>query len=399
MSTRYSADDILKMAVGKLEADLAADLDGDGKITSADARLAARRTKGIPDDTPAKASSVSVNTPNTPSLRRGDTGSLFVNTDSLDPAGGGGVTGTDPETALMKRELLQQLLKMSSAFGQSGFQMDSEKLYNELKNSYTEGAKLSSENVYGLLSSNTGGYGNSYASSAASAAYNDYMKGLSDRLLELESLRQSSEKLELSRETERIGALYKALGLLDDYEQRDYDRYQDGIKLAFDAAGIGDYYLLASLGIDASALYNNDRMKEAVSAAKYGDYTLLNDLGVDTDALTYNELLERARILANYGDYSGLEALGVNTASLYENNLFDRALSLAKYGDYSLLGNFTDNLPTLKEKISLTVQKGAEEAYYYGGYANLIKYLNKQLGYGQISEEGKKQIIKVLTGG
>lgn len=363
MSRRYSSDEILKMAVGKLKADLSADLDGDGSITPADARLAERRTEGLPDE---------------PS---------------------GSLPETTGEATLMKRALLEGIMQRSDSFGQSGFQMDYDKIYNELQNSYTRGAKLSSENVYGLLSANSGGYGNSYAAAAASSAYDSYMKGLSDRLLELEELRQSGEKLELSREKERLDALYRALGLLDDYEQRDYDRYQDSLRLAFDAAGIGDYSLLAAMGVDASALSRSDRMEEAIAAAKYGDYSFLTRLGVNTDALTYGDLLERARMLAGYGDYSGLEALGVNTAALYENDLFQRALSLAKYGDYSLLGNFSDNLPAIREKITATVQKGAEEAYFYGGYENLLKYLNKQVGYGQISEEGKKQIIKVLTGG
>ena len=84
---------------------------------------------------------------------------------------------------------------------------------------------------------------------------------------------------------------------------------------------------------------------------------------------------------------------------LIENEQFERALALAKYGDYSLLGSFTDNAENLRQKVNVTIQKGAEEAYAYGGYGALVRYLDKQMGYGQLNEESKAQILRVLTGG
>ena len=44
-------------------------------------------------------------------------------------------------------------------------------------------------------------------------------------------------------------------------------------------------------------------------------------------------------------------------------------------------------------------QKGAEEAYAYGGYGYLEAYLDRQIGYGQINAYAKEQIINTITGG
>ena len=89
----------------------------------------------------------------------------------------------------------------------------------------------------------------------------------------------------------------------------------------------------------------------------------------------------------------------MDVSGLKEKDLLQRAVMLAQYGDYSLLGGFSDNLSGLRQKVNVSVQKGAEEAYAYGGYGALVRYLDRQMGYGQLNEESKAQILRVLTGG
>ncbi len=382
MSSKYTARQLLEMAIKKIGVDPNADLDGDSRITPADARIALRE-------------------------------------EEKEPQSPGYTYAPDGRLAGMRTEILDRLMNEPAA---ADFDINTDRLYNQYREMYEKNASLAAENAFGLASASTGGYGNSYAASAAAAAYGKYMEGLTDRALQI------GEASRKQQESDRAD-LYRRLNAVSDLETEDYSRFQDRLQLAFNAAKQGDYSLLEAMDIDTSALRRGDitefaqfaakygdvsylramgvdpsaltdeaALERAVTAAKYGDYTYLNALGVDTSAAQYNELLKTAAALAQYGDYSGLEALGVDVSALKEKDLLERALSLAKYGDYSLLGSFSENLGNLKQKVSVTVQKGAEEAYAYGGYASLIRYLNKQVGYGQINEEAKKQIVLVLTG-
>ena len=444
MSRSYSAEEILRMAVKKLAAAPEADLNGDGRVTSEDARLADRA------DT----------------LRYGGTPETYAEA---------------PQTEVMRTSLLDRMLTGAG----TDFRVNADRLYDQYREMYTKNASLAAENVYGLASANTGGYGNSYAASAASQAYSRYMEGLTDRA-------QSIEAQALERQQAAFNMTKQALSAVNEADEARYRRYQDDWELAFraasagdtgllealglngealnaknnrsfaslaagygdmsylkalgvdtsvyeqsealkkavTAAGYGDYSLLKALGVDTSAPERTQALKNAVSAAQYGDYSYLNALGVDTAALRQSEAFQRAVSAAEYGDYSYLKALGVNTDTLQyaklldiasqmakygddsalealgvdvsrlrEEALLDKAVALAAYGDYSLLGSLSENLSGLKQKVSVTVQNGAEEAYAYGGYAGLVRYLNRQIGYGQITEETKKQIVSLLTGG
>ena len=381
----------------------------------------------------------------------------------------------------LRSEILDRLMNEPAA---GSFDINTDRLYAQYRDMYTKNAALAAENAFGLASAKTGGYGSSYAASAASAAYGKYMEGLTEKALEIEEASRKQAEAERAQLTGQ-------LNVLNALEKEDYNRFQDSLSLAFNAAKQGDYSLLEAkgidtaslkdqaaleraataakygdysylnalgvdtssltnqaaleramsaakygdysylnaLGVDTSSLTNQAALERAMSAAKYGDYSYLNALGVDTSSLTnqaaleravtaarygdysylsalgidtasmqYESLLRTAASLAQYGDYSGLEALGVDVSALKEKDQLEKAVTLAKYGDYSLLGTFSDNLKNMKQKVSVTVQNGAEAAYAAGGYEALITYLDKQIGYGQINEETKKQIVYVLTG-
>mgnify|MGYP007101867622 CR=1 FL=1 len=386
MSSKYTARQLLEMAVKKIGVDPNADMDGDNRVSPADARIALREELGL-------------------EKKPSDNAAYEYKPDET-------LTG-------FRQELLDGLMNAPAA----DFDINADKLYNQYRDMYTKNASLAAENAYGLASAYTGGYGNSYAASAASAAYDRYMEGLTDRALEIGQARNA-------REQAARDDVYKRLNTVNALESADYARHRDRLSLAFDAAKQGDYSqleelgvntaglrrgditalaqlaasygdlsFLRAMGVDTDALTDDAALQKALAAADYGDYSYLNALGVDTAGLQYNALLKTAAALSEYGDYSALEALGVDVSALKENALFERALALAKYGDYSLLGSFSENLKNLKQKVSVTVQKGAEEAYAYGGYGSLVKYLDKQVGYGQINEDAKKQILRVVTGG
>ena len=416
MKKQYTPEQILKMAVKNIAVDPGADLDGDGSVTSDDARLAEKQASSSAErETPAY------------------------------------VYRPDEKNAAAREALLSQMLENG---GTSGFDINADKLYNQYRELYEKNARLAADNAYGLVSRGTGGYGSSYAASAASAAYNSLMEGLSDRALDIERLNLEKHAAERKDQAE-------TLSVLNARDQTDYDRYADRLQLAFDAAKQGDYGLLEEmdissaalrrsdvrdladyaalygdesylkamgidlssradaraysqaaaaaeygdysylrrLGVDVSSLTEARAFSQAAAAAEYGDYSYLNALGVDTAQMQYNALLQTAAQIAEFGDYSALEQLGVDVDRLLENEQLDRALALAQYGDYSLLGKFSDNAKNIRQKVNVTIQKGAEEAYAYGGYTALWNYIKRQVGYGQLNETSAKQVLKVIAGG
>ena len=394
MKKNYSAEEILRMAVKSLAAAPEADLDGNGEITAADARLA-KRAQAAAKAAPQGA-------------------------EGQGQAAGAAAGYTEaPQSRFLRAELLDRLVSGAD----SDLQVNADRLYSQYKDMYAQNASLAAENAYGLASANTGGYGSSYAASAASQAYRRYMEGLTDRA-------QSIRAQALEEQKAAFDLTAKALNAVNDNEDREYGRYLDDWELAYKAANAGDTGLLEALGLNGEALNaKNDRafaslaaqygdmsylnalgvdtaeyaksqaLQRAVAAAEYGDYSYLKALGVDTDTLEYAKLLDVAAKLAQYGDDSALEALGVDVSRLREEALLEKAVALAAYGDYSLLGSFSENLSGLKQKVSVTVQNGAQDAYAYGGYPALVRYLDRQIGYGQINESTKNQIISVLTGG
>ncbi len=282
---------------------------------------------------------------------------------------------TDSDNAyLVKKELLDSIINDLSSDSLPG----AEKLYNEYRAAYEKQASLASKNAYGLAASNTGGYSSSYASSAAGAAYDRYMSQLSGELTELAGSVSDIKKNERQ-------AILDAYDLASDNDKTLYSRYRDTVSDE-----------QKERTANADELENSRAF--ALKAAEKGDYSLLNALGVDTSYIEYSDLLDDAVTLADNSDYSALEALGVDVSGLREKDKLNLALSLAKYGDYSLLGDFSTNITAAKEKINFTVQKGAEAAYDSGGKTALESYLDRQVNYGQITENGKKQILKAIAG-
>lgn len=136
--------------------------------------------------------------------------------------------------------------RMNNAIGQildrKDFTYDAsaDPLYRQYKDRYVQGGKMAMMDTLGQASTLTGGYGNSYAQSAGQQAYQGYMQGLNDKIPEL--YRLAADKYD------REGnSLYQRYSLMNAMENRDYDRYQQGLdrtQLAWENA-----YRLYQLGV------------------------------------------------------------------------------------------------------------------------------------------------------
>ena len=323
MSKKYTRQDILDMAVRLKEQDMAADMDRDGKITPEDARLA-------PD----------------------------------------GVEVPDPATEL-SRTLLDRLMN-EKAFG---YDFDADPLYRQYRDMYETAGGRAAENAYGLASSYTGGYGSSYAATAANDAYALYMDKLAAKGAELEQKaydRYRDARTDLYKQYAAAGELedrqyardrdmkedfYRDEALKSDQrsaalKEKEAERssLNDAVRFAFDAAGQGDYSYLAALGVDTSALTRKDALAAAETYAKYGDLSGLEKLGVDVSPLTEKEARDKAAFYADYGDLSGLKKLGVDVSALQAKNAEDKAAFYARYGDLSGLTRLGVDVSRLKKE-------------------------------------------------
>ena len=68
------------------------------------------------------------------------------------------------------------------------YDLNSDALYQQLKNQYSTLGKMAMMDTMGQASALTGGYGNSYASTAGNQAYQGYLQGLNDKVPELYQL-------------------------------------------------------------------------------------------------------------------------------------------------------------------------------------------------------------------
>lgn len=314
MSKKITQQDILDMAVHKREPDMAADVDKDGKITPEDARLA-------PD-------------------------------------------GIDVEDTVMSRELMDRLMNMPDF----GYDREEDPRYRQYRDMYERAGEKAAENAFGLAASYTGGYGSTYAATAANDAYAMYM----DRLA---SKGEALEQQAYDRYRDDRADLYRRLEAAQKLEDRNYDRErnekEDGyreeelrlkqqtaaqnslealVRFAFDAAGQGDYTYLAALGVDPAALTEKDALAKAELYAKYGDLSKLEQAGIDTGALKAQTAKDDAAFYAKYGDLSKLDEMGVDTGSLKQQDVMDKAAFYARYGDLSGLSKMGVNVSRLKKE-------------------------------------------------
>lgn len=109
-----------------------------------------------------------------------------------------------------------------SLFNYEKFSYDhtSDPVYNSYKDSYMKQGKKAMEDTVGNASALTGGYGNSYATTAGATAYNSHLDKLNDVVPQLYSAAYERYRDEFDR-------LESKLGYLTDKNKEEYSRYLD----------------------------------------------------------------------------------------------------------------------------------------------------------------------------
>lgn len=106
--------------------------------------------------------------------------------------------------------------------GDFKFNMDTDELYNQYKEMYMKQGKQAAEDTMGQAAALSGGYGNSYAVTAANQSYQGYMNQLNDRALDIYDRRYNEWQ-------NKRNDLYNQIGLLENRDNIDYSRYRDTV--------------------------------------------------------------------------------------------------------------------------------------------------------------------------
>ena len=100
------------------------------------------------------------------------------------------------------------------------YDLNGDALYQQYKDQYTTKGKLAMQDTMGQAAALTGGYGNSYASTAGNQAYQGYLQQLNEVVPEL-------YQLALDRYNQEGQDLYNQYSLLGAQEEQDYGRFRD----------------------------------------------------------------------------------------------------------------------------------------------------------------------------
>ncbi len=283
----YDADEIMKMAVGLIEPDIEnADYDGDGKITSGDARTNNRISSGLSIDTPVVGNTGITNTGS-----GGNKNNVFAVSNAYQ----------NQADAIYKR--IQETPDFKYDFNEDA-------VFKTLQEQFLKDGRLAAENVAGQAAALSGGYANSYGATAAGQAYMGAIGDLYDVVPELEAAAYSRYRDKKADELQNWEILQN---------KADKERVYAENERAYNDSR--DAYL----------------WELALQKAQLGDYSDLRDLGVDTTGHEFDSLFNKALSLAQVGDYSGLKALGVDVSTAEKQNALDFAIAAASYGDYSFL--------------------------------------------------------------
>jgi len=150
-------------------------------------------------------------------------------------------------------ETLRTQLSSRPAFS---YDVNADALYRQYREQYDRQGRLAMEDTMGRAQAMTGGYGNSYAQTAAQQTYQNYLGQLNDRIPELYALALERYRME----EDKLGQDY---GRLVSQEQREYDRYRDSVS---------DYYR------ELSALRDQENLAYDREYARYlQDYKMAED--------------------------------------------------------------------------------------------------------------------------
>ena len=172
-----------------------------------------------------KASTGATTTQSTPTVNTGFQNSAYQESDTVKQA-----------QALLQQQMankpgdytsswqtqLNDILQQIQNRKEFSYDLNGDALYQQYKDQYMLQGQKAMMDTMGQAQAMTGGYGNSYAQSAGQQAYQGYVQQLNDKVPELYQLALSKYQMDEDR-------LYDQATLMSQMENQDYGRYRDQV--------------------------------------------------------------------------------------------------------------------------------------------------------------------------
>lgn len=217
------------------------------------------------------------------------------------------------------------------------FDINGDALYNQYKDLYSQQGKMAMMDTMGQAAALTGGYGNSYASTAGNQAYQSSLQKLNEVVPELYQLAYQKyqdegdalaqqyallgdmDEREKSREREELSNYYKQLDYLtneaDKLYDREYSQWADKTNLDF---GIFTDNRDFNYRVDRDAVadqqyreqFEHQKDREDIADSQWNK-NFDHATGIDNAQME----LQKAQLAAQLGDTSKLKALGYDVSN------------------------------------------------------------------------------------
>ena len=179
------------------------------------------------------------------------------------------------------------------------YDFNADPLYQNYKNQYTQAGKQAMKDTVAQTSAMTGGYGNSYSTTAGSQAYQNYLQQLNDKIPELYA--QAMNKYQM--EGEELRNKFNVVGTQED---REYGQWLDKMGL-WDkdrSFGLNEYSTMWGQDMD-SQKYNSDNWKDDRNYA----YQVYRDL-MDDDKYAYDSTYKALKDMQDFDYQNERDAVG-----------------------------------------------------------------------------------------
>lgn len=285
------------------------------------------------------------------------------------------------------------------------YDLDGDALYQMYKDKYIKGGKLAMQDTMGQAAALTGGYGNSYASTAGNQAYQAYLGKLNDVVPELYQLALQRYQLEGDEAKDRLSLLaadrateygeygdrYNRLGdtynrnyaLYGDERGREQSSFEEGYSRLSDA--------LSNAQSEYDSAYNRayQDFRNNIADQQFNQQLYARNSGGGTENKDYNLLVKGIAEAKKEGDealYRYLDgAKELFDSDLIVDALYENGKTESFYNNYNK--NFADNVynsivkairsdkKTPAQKNSI-IQTNLE--YYKAADPEVYKYLVKK---------------------
>lgn len=231
--------------------------------------------------------------------------------------------------------------------------------YNSLASRYGQQGKMTMQDVLGQVSSRTGGLASSYATTASSQQYNDYMAKLEDAARQMYGVERSD--------------LIENAQLAQSKGDSEYKRYLDSM----------DQY-------NTNRGYAFDLINSLMGNDRYQDETAYNRNQYETE---YNDeaALNKAKTLAAAGDFSGYKALGYSDAEITTmKKAYDAEMAAAATKRSSSSGSGTGTGASKPTMTYAQAEKAYEDGNRSAGVLNALRYYYQDDTFGTESTSAPK---------